>query len=285
MKRNDKTSLCTLLVCLCALLLCAGLFACAVTPVPSGDPSGTEPSAPTGPSVTPTTPSGAPTSPTTPTAPTTPTTPTNPTTPTTGKPTTAPTAEPTTTPTTRPVVETPETYRVYRTLLENMSPTGVTTSASLACLSPAVTLTSETSVTRTSDGKAVFAYAYDTLAPVGSGSASPVIRVSDTVTLDADDLSAASLASIADAAVLGWLDFTCARISYEGPSVGDDGRHTVTMTVADGDADLLFGFETGYTDLVMTWVFDMEAGRPVSVSLTADAPAGEISMSATYSYT
>ena len=57
------------------------------------------------------------------------------------------------------------------------------------------------------------------------------------------------------------------------------------MTVADGDADLLFGFETGYTDLVMTWVFDMEAGRPVSVSLTADAPAGEISMSATYSYT
>ena len=284
MKRNDKTPLCMLLVCLCALLLCAGLFACAVTPVPSGDPSGTEPTAP---SVTPTTPSGAPTSPTTPTAPTTPTTPTNPTTPTTPTtaPTAPPTAEPTTTPTTRPGAETPEAYRIYRTLLENMSPTGVTTSASLACLSPAVTLTSETSVTRTADGKVVFAYAYDTLAPVGSGSASPVIRVSDTVTLDADGLDAATLSALGGAVVLGWLDFTYADIAYAGPVVGADGRHTVTMTVADGDADLLFGFETGYTGLVMTWVFDMEAGRPVSATLTTDAPAGRIQASATYSYT
>lgn len=276
MKRNEKSPRYTaLLLCLCVLLLGVGSVACAVTPVRTENTATTAATTATVPSVTPTT------TPSDPTAPTSPTQPTSPTTLTVGPTASSGSVLPTTT---HPGVQTPEAYLVYRSMLENMTPIGVMTSASLACLYPAVTLTSETSVTLTADGNAVFSYAYDTLAPVGSGSSSPIVRVSGTATLGAGDLSAAGLASVADAAVVGWLDFSHARISYEGPAAGEDGQHTVIMTVADGDADLLFGFETGYTGLVMTWVFDMAAQRPLSVALSADAPAGKISASATYLY-
>ena len=152
-------------------------------------------------------------------------------------------------------------------MIENAAPTAVSTVASLVCTDPDVTLESQTSVSVSADGVATFTYTYDTLTPIGAGSGNPITTVSGSATLDASELAAETLAAYAEAAVLGWLCFDYAEITYTGPVVGADGLHSVTMAVANADVDNLFGYATDYSSVSMTWVFDMVENRPVSVRI------------------
>lgn len=186
--------------------------------------------------------------------------------------------------TTRPPVETPAAFLPYRTMIENAAPTAVSTVASLVCTDPDVTLESQTSVSVSADGVATFTYTYDTLTPIGAGSGNPITTVSGSATLDASELAAETLAAYAEAAVLGWLCFDYAEITYTGPVVGADGLHSVTMAVANADVDNLFGYATDYSSVSMTWVFDMVENRPVSVSLSAVTSVGTVTARAIYTY-